>query len=78
MSKSKIIKRLQQMKWLANYWRVKDFMIYEDDEKIKFSYYHGDMGLVDKIIYYKKESYVEVYELNNYYGSTDKIVGLYI
>ena len=78
MSKSNIIKRLKQMKWISSHWRVKDFNIYEDDEIIKFSYYHGDMGEVDMIIYYKKDSYVEVFELNNYYGTTDKVVGLYI
>lgn len=78
MSKSTIIKKLQQMNWLDKYWRVKDFIILESDDKIIFSYNHGDMGLIDKVIYYKENSYAQVYELNNYYGSTDLVVGLYI
>lgn len=78
MTKRQIINKLQQMNWLGKYWRLKDFLILETEEKIIFSYNHGDMGLVDKIIYYKKDGYTQVYELNNYYGDTDLVTSLYI
>lgn len=78
MTKGQIIKRLQQMDWLGKHWRVKDFLILETEEKIIFSYQHGDMGLIDKIIYYKNDGFTQVYELNNYYGSTDLVTSLYL
>lgn len=78
MTKRQIINKLQQMKWLDKHWRLKDFYTLETEEKIIFSYNHGDMGLVDKIIYYKNDGFTKVYELNNYYGSTDLITSLYL
>ena len=78
MSKNKIIKTLQKMGWLSKHWRVKDFYIYEDDKIIRFSYEHGDMGEVDKVLYYKKDNYVEVYNLDNYYGNTYLYTSLYL
>ena len=78
MSKSKIIKTLQSMNWLSKHWRIKDFVITEDKDKIIFSYYHGDMGLIDKVKYSKKDGYTEIYVLNNYYGTEDIYTTLYI
>ena len=56
------------MDWISKHWRVKDFIIRETPEKITFGYYHGDMGFIEKIIFYKKNNYVEIYDLDNYYG----------
>ena len=66
------------MGWLANYWRCKDFIIYENDEKIIFSYNHGDMGLIDKITYDKKSGFTCIYDLDNYYGNTVLYHSLYL
>lgn len=78
MSRSRIIEKLKSMKWLDSHWRTKDFIISENEDTIKYSYIHGDMGLVDKVIYYKKDSFCEVYNLNNYYGDMELFTSLYI
>lgn len=78
MTKTQIIRKLQKMDWISKHWRLKDFIVLETEEKILFSYNHGDMGLVDKIIYFKKDGYTQVYELNNYYGNTDLVTSLYL
>ena len=78
MSKGQIIKKLQKMDWIGKHWRLKDFNIIETKEQIIFYYYHGDMWRVDKIRYYKKDGYTEIYDLNNYYGDTYLYHSLYI
>lgn len=70
MNRKEILKYLQDNKIIGDYWCIKSFMIMEDDKKIMFSYNHGDMGIVDKIIYYKNTNIVEIYDLDNYYGNT--------
>lgn len=78
MNKSKIIKTLQQMKWLGSHWRVKDFIVIEDEKIIIFKYQHGDMGLVEKIRYEKENGYTEIYDLDNYYGREVLYHNLYL
>lgn len=78
MSKSKILETLKRMDWISQHWRVKDFLVLEDDEKIIFSYYHGDMGLIDKIEYNKKDGDTIVYDLDNYTGNTYIYTRLYL
>ncbi len=76
MTKTQIIKKLQQMKWLDSHWRLKDFTVIDTYDKIFFCLNYGDMGLINKIIYYKFDELAEVYELNNYYGDTTKIASV--
>ena len=78
ITKGKIIKTLKEMNWISQHWRLKDFMVMETEEKITFSYFHGDMGEVDKVVYYKKDGYTEIYDLDNYYGNTYLYHSLYL
>lgn len=78
MSKSKILETLKRMDWISKHWRVKDFLVFEDNEKIIFSYYHGDMGKIDKIEYNKIDGYTIVYDLDNYTGNTYIYTSLYL
>ena len=78
MSKGKIIKTLQDMKWLGQHWRLKDFIIIEDNETIIFKYQHGDMGLIEKVRYCKNDGYTEIYDLDNYYGREVLYHNLYL
>lgn len=74
----KILKRLKETSQLNDYWKLKDFMIADYGDTIKFSYIHGDMGIVDKIIFNKKDQLIEVYELDNYFGDTYLKSSLYL
>ena len=78
MTKGKVIETLKKMKWLDSHWRLKDFIVLENENLIKYSYLHGDMGIVDKVIYYKNNGFCEIYRLNNYYGNTELEQTLYI
>ena len=78
MKKGEIIKCLQQMNWLSKHWRLKDFIIIEDDEEIIYEYIHGDMGIVEKIRYNKKDGYTEIYDLDNYFGRRVLYHSLYL
>lgn len=75
---SKIIKRLKKTGQLEDFWRLKSFIVVDYEDKIVFSYVHGDMGLVDKIVYYKQDQLIEVNELNNYFGNTYVKSSLYL
>lgn len=75
---NKIIKRLKETGQIGQYWKLKSFIVIDHGDKIVFSYNHGDMGLVDKIIYYKEDQLIEVYELDNYFGSTYLRSSLYL
>lgn len=74
----KILKRLKETGQLSDWWQLKDFMIIDYEDKIVFSYSHGDMGIVDKIIYDKKDQLIEVYDLDNYFGNTYLRSSLYL
>ena len=78
MNKSKIIKTLQEMDWLSKHWRVKDFIVVEDEKSIVFEYQHGDMGLIEKVRYNKEDGYTEIYDLDNYYGREVLYHSLYL
>lgn len=74
----RILKRLKDTKQLSDWWELKSFIIVDHGDKIVFSYVHGDMGIVDKIIYDKNDKIIEVYDLNNYYGDTYLKSSLYL
>ena len=78
MNEQKIIKTLQEMKWLSSHWRVKDFIVVESDKTISFRYYHGDMGLIEKVRYSKDDGYTQIYDLDNYYGRETLYHSLYL
>ena len=78
MEKAEIIKKLQKLGYLEDYEDIKTFHNLETEKEIIFYYYHGDMGKVDRIIYYKNNGFTEIYDLDNYYGSTYLCYSLYI
>lgn len=73
MTKAQIIKIAKASGYLQDHWTSKNLNKFETEDKISLYYIHGDMGLVDKIIYNKINKTIEIYNLNNYYGTTDLV-----
>ena len=71
MNKTQILKYLKEKDYIRNWWKLKDFVIFEDEDIIKFDYIDNELVPITKIKYDKKHNTIYVYAWNNYYNTNE-------